>query len=61
MDFSGVGKKFQNLYNFFADNILTLFPPLTINVGGSLICSCTLVAYIADTMDPDQTAPEGAV
>ena len=26
-----------------------------------LICLCTLVAYIANTMNPDQTAPLGAV
>ena len=27
----------------------------------SLICLCTLVAYITNSMDPDQTAPLGAV
>ena len=26
-----------------------------------VVCSYSLVAYIANTMDPDQTAPKGAV
>ena len=37
---------------------LTIFPPLTTIV----VCSSsTLEAYIANNMDPDQTAPIGAV
>ena len=37
-----------------------LSPFMTIVVC-SVFCLCTLVAYIANTMDPDQTAPLGAV
>ena len=38
-------------------HVLALFPPFTANVVCSLICICTLVGYIANNMDPDQTAP----
>ena len=37
---------------------LTLFPPFVVF---SLIYLCTLVAYIANNMNPDETAPLGAV
>ena len=40
---------------------LTRFPPITIIVVCSLICVYTFDAYIANNMDPDQTAPFGAV
>ena len=37
------------------------FPPFLTIVVCSLVCLCTLIAYIANNMDPDQTAPVGAV
>ena len=40
---------------------LTLFLPFTANVVCSVVCLCILVAYIANNMNPDQTAPLGAV
>ena len=40
---------------------LTLFPPVTSFVICFLYCLCSQVAYIANNMDPDHTAPLGAV
>ena len=37
---------------------LTIFPPVITFVVCFLICLCSLVAYIANSMDPDQTAPK---
>ena len=39
----------------------TLYQLFTTIVVLSLFCFCTLVAYIANKMDPDQAAPIGAV
>ena len=39
-------------------HILPLFRQFAVIVVCSLICLYTLEAYIANTMDPDQTAPK---
>ena len=39
-------------------HIIPLFWPFAVIVVCSLICLYTLEAYIANTMDPDQTAPK---
>ena len=41
--------------------LLNLSPPVMTLVVCSLICLCFKVAYIANNVDPDQTAPLGAV
>ena len=52
-------------HNFVRNNVhpefLTHFSPVKTIVIFPLICLCTKVAVIANNMDPDQTAPLGAV
>ena len=47
--------------NIYCMNLLTFFPPFTTIVVCFLSCLCILIAYIANSMNPDQTAPLGAV
>ena len=47
--------------NSFGLKKVTLFQLFNTNVVCSLFCLCTLVAYIANNMDPDHTAPWEAV
>ena len=48
-------------YNKIYKQLLTLYQLFTSIAVSSLICICTLVAYFANNMNPDQTAPKGAV
>ena len=46
------------IFNFFPEIHFNSFLPFMRIVICSLICLCILIAYIANNMDPDQTAKE---
>ena len=51
----------QTWLSIIASKYGTFFPAIHVNYLCSLICLYTLVAHVANNMDPDQTAPKGAV
>ena len=52
-----VQKSLDGILYIMRDYRLTLLPPVTTFVTCSLVCLSSKVAYIANNMDPDQTAP----